>query len=122
VVQASNDGTVIWLGFYRLQGGRMVEIARPPVPRLDLADFLAPGAAPPPRKMRAVHLHYVLPRVGTTVRVEALPMDADEELDGWTRAEVARYNRLVETRRYRAIELAWDRTRGVFTVARKLPR
>jgi hypothetical protein len=72
--------------------------------------------------MRAVHLHYVLPRVGTTVRVEALPMDADEELDGWTRAEVARYQRMVDTRRFRAIELNWDRARGVFTLGRKIPR
>lgn len=122
VVQASADGTGIALMFYALRGGRMVEVTRPLVPRLELADFLAPGTPPPPRKMRAVHLHYLLPRVGTTLRVEALPLDADEELEGWTEAEVARYQRLVETRRYRAIELAWDRARGVFTVGRKLPR
>ena len=122
VVQASDDGTGIALMVYALRGGRMVEIARPLVPRLELTDFLAPGAPPPPRKMRAVHLHYLLPRMGTTLRVEALPLDADEELAGWTEAEIARYRRLVASRRYRAVELRWDRARGVFTLVRKIPR
>jgi hypothetical protein len=102
----------------------MVEVTRPVVPRLDLTHFLAPGTPPPPRNHRDVILRYVLPRVGTTIRVEPEPLDGEEGL--YERFEspagIARYQRLVETRRYRAIELNWDRVRGVFTVGRKIPR
>jgi len=124
LIEASDDGTGFHLELYELRGGRMVEITRPLVPPLDLADFLAPGTPPPPRKYRVVNLRYVLPRVGTTIRVEPEALDGDEPLYAHfsSDAEIGRYRRLVGARRYRAIELNWDRTRGVFTVGRKLPR
>jgi hypothetical protein len=124
IIDVGDDGSSMQLDLYELRGGRVVEVARPLVPRLDLADFLAPGTPPPARKYREVNLRYTLPRVGTTVRVEPKALDGEDALFMQFRslAEIARYRRLVETRRYRAIELSWDRARGVFTVGRKIPR
>ncbi len=126
-LERSDDGTGMNLTFYELRGGRMVEITRPLVPRMDLVDFLAPGATPPARKYRPVLLHYILPRTGTTIRVQAEARDGDHSFVDpqggmWPQAEVQRYWQIVGARRYRAIELNWDRNRGVFTVGRKIPR
>ncbi|HEU4557872.1 MAG TPA: hypothetical protein VFS20_08475 [Longimicrobium sp.] len=128
-LERSDDGTGTHLTFYELRGGRLVAITRPVVPRMDLVDFLAPGTTPPARKYRRVLLHYILPRRGTTIRVQAEELDADEAFADprapngmWPEAEIQRYWRIVGSRRYRAIELNWDRTRGVFTAGRKIPR
>lgn len=129
MVEVSDDGTGMHLEFYELRGGRMVAITRPLVPRLRLADFLAPGTRPPTGRLGAVMLHYFLPRVGTTIRVEPEAFTGDEAFMDTSRPsgfvspeEIDRYRRTVENRRYRAIELLWNRDRGVFTLGRKIPR
>lgn len=128
-LERSDDGTGTSLTFYELRGRRLVEITRPLVPRVDLADFLAPGTPPPARKYRAVILHYILPRAGTTIRVQPEALDSDQSFADpreptgmWPQADIQRYWRMVAERRYRAIELPWNRDRGVFTVGRKIPR
>ena len=128
-IERSDDGTGMHLTFYELRGRALVEITRPLVPRMDLVDFLAPGTTPPARKYRRVLLHYILPRVGTTIRVEPEALDSDQSFVDpqrptgmWPEADVQRYWQMVATRRYRAIELLWDRNRGVFTAGRKIPR
>jgi hypothetical protein len=128
-LERNEDGTATSLTFYELRARRLVAITRPLVPRMDLVDFLAPGATPPARKYRPVLLHYILPRTGTTIRVQAEARDSDESFADprgpngrWPEAEIQRYWQIVGARRYRAIELLWDRSRGVFTAGRKIPR
>ncbi|HEX8907263.1 MAG TPA: hypothetical protein VF771_20595 [Longimicrobiaceae bacterium] len=117
------------LAFYALRDGKMEAVADRLVPELDLEDFIAPGTRLPARRYRGVNLRYVLPRVGTTIRVEP------HAIEDWPRyvyevepghdvsaEELDRYVQMVLHSRYRAIELAWNRDRGVFTVARKIPR
>lgn len=125
------DGAAIYtLTFYNLVGGRMEEVQTRLVPELSLEDFLALGTALPPR-YRITNLRYVLPRVGTTIRVEldfvdpiALSMHAQDVEPGhaFSAADEERYDRIVSTSRYRAIELNWDRTPGVFSIGRKITR
>ncbi|HEU4557871.1 MAG TPA: hypothetical protein VFS20_08470 [Longimicrobium sp.] len=128
-VEVSHDRTGMHLAFYELRGGRLMEITRPLVPRLTLADFLDPGTPSPTEKLGEATLRYLLPRMGTTIRVEPQAFTSHEAfIDTSTprglvpAEEIDRFRRTVENRHYRAIELNWDRTRGVFTAGRKIPR
>ncbi len=106
--------------FLRYRGGKFVEVTKNVLPGLSFKDFMRKGASIPARMdeyLMSTTANFVLPRNGTSIRVEMknkhpyLP-DCDIEFPEDL------YLAIYKSRIYKEIEMNFDREKGVFTIGR----